>query len=163
MSTKKTNKKTTEQRLNALEAGMRKIDDRLLYITKAIEKMDTKPDEAYPYDRFPNTREGVIGDIIENFDFKKMSDVMGYLDWKWCGMNEPPSEDDLAKEAEKQLKDAFKHLDDKEYDHYGYRENRTGCGGFDVWVCESKDGKRWAHLKFVVEDWNVEPEDCKEE
>lgn len=163
MSTKKTNKKTTEQRLGALEAGMNKIDERLTYITKAIEKMDTQPDEAYPDDRFPNTREGVIGDIIENFDFKKMSDVMGYLDWKWCGMDGPPSEDVLMAEAEKQLKKAFKYLDNKEYDHYGYRENHTGCGGFDIWVCESKDGKRWADLKFVVDNWRVEPEDCKEE
>lgn len=160
MSTKK--KKTTEQRLADLEANMRTIDNRLLHITNAIEKIDFHKDEAEIDDRFPNTREGVIGDIIENFDFQRMSDVMRYLDWKWHNMDESPSEDDLAAEAEKQLKKAFKYLDDKEYDHYGYRENHTGCGGFDIWVCESKDGKRWAHLKFVVEDWRVEPEDCRD-
>ena len=167
MNTKRTKnkpKKTNEDRIRTLEKSMASIENKLVYITSSIDSINNAinrvgtaddPDLCAP--DYPPTREGAIQEILAEFDFAKMSRVMEFLDWKWYNLDRIPTVGDLRNEAKDQLERAFKYLDDKKYDKYGWRENNTGTGGFDIWVCEHKDGRIFAHLKFVVEDWRVEP------
>jgi len=48
-----------------------------------------------------------IADILRDFDFKKVHDVMHFLDWKWMSTkNRVPSVDEIRSEAHRLLVDA---------------------------------------------------------
>ena len=157
----KEKKSSTQKRLDRIEKSIEKLSNIVLDLSAEIDKNKKSSEVDLDHKVYSETRDGAIEEIIDNFDFHKMHDVMVHLDWKWYKRNEPPTVEELVDEAVDQLRKAFNHLDTMPFDHYGFRENFTGSGGFDVWVCEKNDGKtRFAELKFVVEEWRVEPLEC---
>lgn len=73
--------------------------------------------------------------VLENFDFKKVEDAMVDLDWEWCGVGYPKS-DQIKDEASRLLEEA-----------YG-----CGCVAAGGLVARYDDG--FFSLEFVLEDCN---------
>jgi len=84
-----------------------------------------------------------IGNIMDNFDFDKVHEVMSLLKWEWVGTeNGVPSKSELRSEARRLLKMA---INDK---------TRVSTGGFEVDYINDGDG--FVELKFVVSQWDSE-------
>lgn len=84
-----------------------------------------------------------IIDIATNFNFKKVADVMAYLDWRWAirgnsAKLEIPSEYTIRKEAMALVKKACEE-----------KQNIT-TGGFCV-IYDKKE--KFLELGFVIESW----------
>lgn len=116
-----------------------------------------KPEKPNKYDKI--TLEKMRGNIIENFDFKRVYTVMKALDWRWacvCDNTRVPMVDEIMESAKRLLDEVIEsHLKDGENQH-------ISTGGFEasLTVCE-EDGIPDLSLKFVVEDW-YEGGDCWE-
>ena len=70
--------------------------------------------------------EAMVTQVMENFDFEKVHNVMLYLDWRWTVENEErtvPSLYRLMKIADSLLRDAANHYGDQEF-------YSVGTGGF---------------------------------
>lgn len=80
-------------------------------------------------------------EILKNFDFKKVHEVMNHLNWVWC-INEEykvPS----VKELKKTAKELIKQI--KKADVYV-----IATGGFEV-----RKDKETITLQFVLESWEI--------
>lgn len=84
-----------------------------------------------------------IGNIMDNFDFDKVHEVMSLLNWEWVGAEKGvPTKSELRTEARRLLKMA---INDK---------NRVSTGGFEVDYINDGDG--FVELKFVISQWDSE-------
>lgn len=84
-----------------------------------------------------------IGNIMDNFDFDKVHEVMSLLNWEWAATeNGVPTKSELRSEARRLLKMA---INDK---------TRVSTGGFEVDYINEGDG--FVELKFVVSQWDSE-------
>ena len=95
----------------------------------------------------------MITDIMEDFDFEKVRNVMMYLDWKWDignGEMTVPSIYRLTKQAERLLRDTAKYYGEK--DHY-----TISTGGFTATLDEDT---LW--LSFGLEEVSAFAEDYNE-
>ena len=79
-----------------------------------------------------------IDDIMDNFDFKRVHDVMEAVEWSWHYYG-VPEESDIRKEARRLLKDVAskKHC-------------IVATGGLEAHYDKDED---MCGLKFVVTDW----------
>ena len=90
---------------------------------------------------------GIIDDILDNFDFERVKKVMDAIEWVyWDSPDKQITIAELRKMARKLLNVAYS----AEYsDHYC-----TGSGGFEVerWLYPG-DTNKYFSLKFVVTEW----------
>lgn len=91
------------------------------------------------------TEEQIIEDILDEFDFAKVLNVMELLDWKWGGISSPPEVPSLG-QLRKRARSLMKYC----IGHDGYV---TATGGFHVQK-ETFDGLPFYSLKFVVTEWD---------
>ena len=100
-------------------------------------------------------KEHMIADVMDNFDFDKVHDVMKALGWEWVarlGDSEVPGVWRIAKRA--------KSLLDEVMEYYGDGEHHSiSTGGFTADLDE--DGT--LSLLFVIEQISADPDDYKEE
>lgn len=102
---------------------------------------------------FSERDQNAIDEVMDNFNFEKVRQVMQFLDWGW-GM-EPdkavPDVPTLKKTARSLLKDATHRINN------GAEQSRQATGGFEVFAYrDPKDDANvpvYLELKFVVEDW----------
>ena len=127
------------QNLNPQEQEQLQI---LLNKMNSQSKVDTNPVEQ------------MIDGIMENFDFKRVQEVMDYLDWEWRG--EYVTMTMLVKEAERLLRGAMssrlgEFID--ESDEIGIA-NSTGGLEAKAWCDETKTKIVSLDLKFVLKQWD---------
>jgi hypothetical protein len=91
------------------------------------------------------TEEQIIDDILDEFDFGKVMQVMEHLDWKWGGISSPPEVPSLG-QLRKRARSLMKYC-------IGHDEYVTATGGFHVRK-ETFEGQPYYQLQFVVTDWN---------
>ena len=98
----------------------------------------------------------MINDIMEEFDFDKVQNVMDYLDWKWAGKY--VTVDMLKETAERLLRDAAKaRLGDYKDTHWE-QGIICGTGGFQAMAFCNEDKTKidGFDLKFVLTEWHAE-------
>ena len=101
-----------------------------------------------------NPVEQMIDGIMENFDFKRVQEVMDYLDWEWRG--EYVTMTMLVKEAERLLRGAIESRLDKfrsESDEVGII-NATGGLEATAYCDEAKENIVHLELKFILSGWD---------
>ena len=91
-----------------------------------------------------------IDDIMDNFEFDKVHEVMEFLEWKWA-LDDGycvPSINDLRRRSRQLIKDVVSNLERNE-------ECNVSTGGFTVrgWK-SSDDGKIFLELSFVLTNWD---------
>jgi hypothetical protein len=101
----------------------------------------------------------MIDDIMDEFDFYKVQEVMEYLNWRWAG--EYVTIDMLKETAKRLLREAADlRLGDYKDTHW---EQGVICatGGFQAmaWCNEDKTEVNALDLKFVLADWDAQIED----
>lgn len=97
----------------------------------------------------------MIDEIMEEFDFDKVQNVMDYLDWKWVGGY--VTVDMLKETAERLLRDAAKaRLGDYKDTHWE-QGIICGTGGFHAtaFCNENKTEINGFDLKFVLAGWDA--------
>lgn len=106
-------------------------------------------------------RKLALQEILDNFDYEKVERVCNFLNWQVYDPTTkgedsdsyvPVTVDMLIKDTERFAKDCWKAFDTGE----AKEEYMVGSGPLELWWCECKEGV-FAHLKFVCEDWRVEP------
>jgi hypothetical protein len=98
--------------------------------------------------------EEMINGIMECFDFKRVQEVMDYLDWEWRG--EHVTLEMLQKEAKRLLRGAAESRLDKfrsESDEVGII-NATGGLEATAYCDENKENIVRLELKFVLSSWD---------
>lgn len=146
----------------------KEIDQRILALAKRIEEQeatikelqaklanaaDREEDEyAEPGKVYPNTREGVMEDLMDNFDFDKVADVCQYMGWQIYTEEDGVTADFLRRDAEEKIRRAWEAFDCGE----ATEEYVVHSGPLKLWWCECDDGI-FAELSFVAETWRAEP------
>lgn len=88
------------------------------------------------------TEEQIIDDILDEFDFGKVEQVMEHLNWVWYNSEDVPTLGQLRKQARSLMKECMKH-----------EEYTVATGGF--WVQKRTfDGEPFYRLMFVVSEWD---------
>ena len=83
-----------------------------------------------------------IDEIMDNFDFRKVAEVMEHLGWGWCGSGyEVPTESEIRSTARRLLQDVSRKL-----------PSNVSTGGFRAQSYE--DGN--LTLEFVLAEWTTE-------
>ena len=101
----------------------------------------------------------MIDEIMEEFDFDKVQNVMDYLGWKWVG--EYVTVDMLKKTAKRLLRDAAESRLGRFKNEHWEQGIICGTGGFQAMAfCNEEKTKIEAlQLKFVLTEWDAEIED----
>ena len=85
--------------------------------------------------QYNKSKEELINEVLDNFDFERVHNVMTFLNWKWIslseGTNEVPSLAKLVRTAQQYLEMAYDGLEKIEHNEHSYM---VGCGGFEVWA-----------------------------
>jgi len=113
----------------------------------AIEKLNSNPIDE------------MIDDILDEFNFAKVQNVMDHLGWKWVG--EYVTIEMLREEARRLLKGAaFARLHEYRDEHWE-QGIQNSTGGFEAMAfCNESKSKIIAlDLKFVLSQWYTEIED----
>lgn len=86
-----------------------------------------------------------LTDVINNFDFEKVQDVMQYLNWTWADTeNGVPELYELKEKATDLLIDSYENLiKNKEEEFF------VGSGGFEASVWKDND-EYFFNLKFIL-------------
>ena len=83
-----------------------------------------------------------IDEIMDNFDFRKVAEVMEHLGWAWCGSGyKVPIESEIRSKARELLQDVSRKL-----------PSNVSTGGFRAQSYE--DGN--LTLEFVLAEWTTE-------
>lgn len=101
----------------------------------------------------------MIDDIMDEFNFAKVQNVMDYLDWRWVG--EYVTMEMLRNEAERLLRGAVEmRLGEYKNEPY-YEPVQYSAGGLQAtaWCNESKTKITALDLKFVLAEWDEEIRD----
>ena len=85
--------------------------------------------------QYNKTKQELVNEVLDNFDFNKVHQVMKALDWKWFNFEdstyELPSIRQLINKAEKYLGMALAGLEKSSYAEHSYM---VGSGGFEAWA-----------------------------
>jgi hypothetical protein len=99
------------------------------------------------------SKEALINEIVENFDWEKTHNTMSLLQWRWVSTDTEdgvPTIGNLIITAMKLLQDAYDGA---------MEENETyqaGTGGFEA-VAHVDKGEFWnLELRFVLSSWDVD-------
>ena len=87
-----------------------------------------------------------VKEIIEEFDFGKVQDVMTYLDWKWW--DAVPTMGKLMVRAAEILDEAYSECESNKKDY------SISTGGFCGEALYMEDSIKLS-LKFVLTEWNT--------
>jgi len=99
------------------------------------------------------SREQLIDEIVENFNWDKVYRTMDALGWIWASSEgETPSIGKLISTATGLLRDAY---DGAEKEQYIYL---VGTGGFQAVCYVDGDDMYRLELRFVVTSWDVDIE-----
>jgi hypothetical protein len=99
------------------------------------------------------SREQLIDEIVENFNWDKVYKTMEALSWKWVDSEgETPSIGRLITTATRLLRDAYDGAE-KEQETY-----LSGTGGFEAVCYMDGDDMYRLELRFVVASWDVDIE-----
>lgn len=83
--------------------------------------------------QYSKTKQELINEVLDNFDFNKVHQVMKFLNWKWFNFEdstyELPSIRQLINQAEKYLGMAYNGLEKIEHNEHSYM---VGSGGFEA-------------------------------
>ena len=93
----------------------------------------------------------MIDNIMDNFDFGRVAKTMEALEWKWHDVKGIPEEYDIRKAARKLLKSVPDTLIKDNY--------YTGTGGLYVQAWYESTDLVLMELTFVVADWRVDVND----
>lgn len=152
-------------RLDRLERRMGGIEKSIDELKSLIAKCGGCPvepaseeglGEAYPTD----SRMGCVEEIMDNFDFERVAEVMRHLGWTWIedGRSGVPNIDMIRENARRLLLSAWDAIDNKaKPDGDGLLEWEVSTGGFTAWVAE-RDGfphECRAKLTFNVDEWSA--------
>ncbi len=142
------------KKLESLEKRMNDLDNKIAEVKNA----DSRSHGELAKDA--NSREYITSCILERFDFDKCAKVMKFLEWTWAyAENRIPTADEIRDLARTIFAHAWGDLSNQPFDEDGWREGKISTGGFEVCVYEgdeSNDNKRFATLKFIVEDMSNE-------
>ena len=97
-----------------------------------------------------NSDHDAIWEVLQNFDFDRVHNVMTYLGWLWTSNDQPrvPDINELRNAARDrciQAIEAARKLD---------KEVVSSSGGLEATAEIDEDGKTWLGLKFVLTDWD---------
>ena len=85
--------------------------------------------------QYNKTKEELINEVLDNFDFDKVHKVMTFLDWKWVncseGTCEVPSISRMIRTVQRYLSQAYDGLASNKHDSNEYM---LGSGGFEIWA-----------------------------
>ena len=83
--------------------------------------------------QYNKTKEELINEVLDNFDFDKVHKTMTFLDWKWVsyseGTCEVPSISRMIRTAQQYLEMAYDGLEKIDHNEHSYM---VGSGGFDA-------------------------------
>lgn len=104
-------------------------------------------------------KEIMIDDIMENYNFQKVQDVMIFLNWSWFGADESPSINELKDKAREHLTSAY-DLSEQHQDNVAIAN-----GGFHALARYSYDELEVFSLElmFSVANWDIDLIDLEEE
>lgn len=94
------------------------------------------------------TKQDMIDNIMDNFDFNRVAKCMEVLEWKWYDVEGIPKEYDIRKFARKYLN----KVDDK----HNTERRSFGLGGFTVAAWYEEGTLDAIELSFVVTEWSEE-------
>lgn len=97
-------------------------------------------------------RHEAMQDVIANFDWDKVSQVMNYLNWVWRGEGVPDV--DKMQSTAMYLMDAAYYEAARSNPVDGVREGRVATGGFEVHAYVDGAGVDF-RLAFVLADWST--------
>ena len=138
-----------EKRVTGFEGILKEIRDGL---KSQNEKAQIAPQTKES--KLTSMQRAKIQDIMEDFDFQKVHDVMTYLDWKWAmSKHGVPTIDELKNEANRLLIDAC------------VEKNCVSTGGFRAVYeeCSPGDPDPYIGLEFIVEECEGFVDDDDEE
>lgn len=103
--------------------------------------------------------EKMIDGIMENFEWKRVQEVMDYLDWRWRG--EDVTVAMLKKEAERLLRGAVESRLGQFKNEHWEQGIINGCGGFQAMAFCNEDKTEiiGLDLKFILTEWDESIED----
>lgn len=133
-----------EKRVNGFEGILKEIRDELKSQngkSQNGERIQTVI--STKESKLTSTQKAKIQDIMEDFDFQKVHDVMEKLDWKWAmSKNGVPTIDEMKHEAKRLLIDAC------------IERTCVSTGGFRAVYeeCSQGDPDPYIGLEFIVED-----------
>ena len=136
------------------------LENRISDLTDKVNKLYAL---SFPNDVESKNSEDVKAelakDVLNNFDFDKVSKVMKILNWTWLDKGVPTCFD-LKDKAWKIFLDAWIELEDKPFDSNDSRELTISTGGLEVFVQEWRDEndqtKFFCSLKFILEEMTNE-------
>ena len=152
---------TNEQRLEKLAARLSEQEETIARLKEQLEELTSKAEDArvnsYSDEEdmdkvYPNTREGVKREIMENFDFEKVAEVCQHMNWQIWREEDGVTVDFLKRDAEEKIRDAWNAFDCGK----AKEEWIVHSGPLKLWWCECDDGI-FAELSFVAEEIRVEP------
>ena len=91
-----------------------------------------------------------IKDILNNFDFERVHEVMQLLNWQWFNStteDKVPSYGELVMQAQSLLQQAVKGLSKEQGNYFS-----TGTGGFNAIAIRCEDGHIVVELQFNIAD-----------
>lgn len=145
-----------EQRILALARRMEEqeatIKELQAQLKQAQEQAGVAPDEEDTGKVYPNTREGVLQEIMESFNFEKVAEICQNMNWEIYGEEDGVTVEFLKRDAEEKIQEAWNAFDCGD----AKEEWIIHSGPLKLWWCECDDGI-FAELSFVAEEWRVEP------
>ena len=99
-------------------------------------------------------RTNMVNEIIANFDFEKVQNVMTHLEWGWHGEG-VPSLSRLKEGAIERLDSAIDGLLSSDINHN--IAWISSSGGFKATAWKNKKGKlKKLSLEFIITDWDTD-------
>ena len=96
------------------------------------------------------TKQELIDEVMDNFDFGKVAKAMKALGWVWATTDfDVPEEPDIRKQVRELLNKAYDGAISKEGDY------TTGTGGFEA---AYEIDYKVLSLKFIVSSWETDGE-----
>ena len=96
-------------------------------------------------------RKKMIKNIVKNFDFKKVNDVMEYLNWTWVGKPNSPTIENLKKSAKERLKCAYNLAKEEMQPDVTYFSSSGGLKASAL--CNEVGNVVYLNLEFVLTEW----------
>jgi len=129
--------------------------DELKQLQTLLNKMNPNPTEKVYLD--PVNK--MIDEIMDEFNFAKVQNVMDYLNWKWVG--EYVTIDMLRETAERLLREAAELRLGQYKDEHWEQGIIYATGGFQATAFCNEDKTKiiGLDLKFVLAGWDAEIED----
>ena len=129
-----------EKRMDGFEGILKEIRDELI---KSQNEEKTQIVVKTKESKLTSTQRAKIQDIMEDFDFQKVHDVMEQLDWKWAmSKYGVPTIDEMKHEAKRLLIDAC------------VERTCVATGGFRAVYeeCSQGDPDPYIGLEFIIEE-----------